>query len=285
MTCSQAVALLTEADEKQLARAIEAGVLAEHLLVTGECPIPAQPDELAALVEQGRQAWTRFWTANLRLVQKLALENARHSGLRTEELFQEGCVALARAIQRFDFRRGRFSTYAMWWVGQHLSDVASTRFGELALPPTRASQHRRVWATATRLKHQMSGEALVDQIVAELGYPPRTVRELLAYRAPVAVDLNDQAWQFARQETDFDRRIYLSQIRRLLARVASDEAMVLRMRFGIACEPATAVQLAERLELSACTVRRLERRGLARMRALIESQDSSGFDVTLTRPG
>jgi hypothetical protein len=48
------VELLSADQERRLARTIEAGLLAEHLLATGDRPVAASMAELNALATEGR---------------------------------------------------------------------------------------------------------------------------------------------------------------------------------------------------------------------------------------
>ncbi len=55
---------------------------------------------------------------NLHLVFFL-VERYRHVGVPMEDLIQEAGLALFKAVERFDFRRGvRFKTYAAYWINQ-----------------------------------------------------------------------------------------------------------------------------------------------------------------------
>ena len=63
--------------------------------------------------------------ANLGLVGAVLAPYVR-AGMQVADLFQEGCLGLIAAVERFDHRRGvRFSTYATYWVRTYVS-AAST---------------------------------------------------------------------------------------------------------------------------------------------------------------
>ncbi|MDR1237872.1 MAG: sigma-70 family RNA polymerase sigma factor, partial [Propionibacteriaceae bacterium] len=117
--------LLSADEEAELAQAIEAGVLAKAIL-DGGCGVlvAASVEELAALARCGREAWRRFLLANVRLVAMIAHREAKRGRLDVEELFQEGFVALADALRRFDYRRGRFTTYAFPSVRHQIATAA-----------------------------------------------------------------------------------------------------------------------------------------------------------------
>ena len=82
--------LMSAQEEYAGARAIEAGVLAEHLLATGERPVPATTAELRAIAEAGVRARRHFLLANLRLVRRLAGVEARRCGLPVDDLLALG---------------------------------------------------------------------------------------------------------------------------------------------------------------------------------------------------
>ncbi|MBH8602047.1 sigma-70 family RNA polymerase sigma factor [Thermoactinomyces sp. CICC 23799] len=62
--------------------------------------------------------------SNRRLVQKIALryQNYVSHKLSYDDLVSEGIIGLIKAIHRFDPTRGyQFSTYATWWIRQHIT--------------------------------------------------------------------------------------------------------------------------------------------------------------------
>lgn len=274
----QPTPLLSAEEERFLARAIEAGVLATHLLATGERPVPATTAELQAIVEAGGQAWQRFLLANVRLVGKMAGREARRTGLSVDELFQEGFIALAGALQRYDPDRGRFSTFATIRVGQHLAEVGAGRLGELALPPSRALRLRRARGLEAVLGQELGHTVGAAALAVELGRPADWTRRLLGYRAPVPVDaetlsIPDPA------PADPIAAIYSRQFRRVLDQLEAEQARVLSLRYGLATgEPVDVGEIAAWLGVSPSTVRRLERRGLAALRAMAARLDPFAED-------
>ncbi len=270
--------LLTPAEELLLARRIEAGVLAGHLLETGERPLPATTEELRALAAEGSAAWQQFLLANVRLVGRLAGREARYTGLPVAELFQEGFVALAGALQRYDTRRGRFSTFATIRVRQHLAEVGASRLGELALPPSRALQLRRARGLEAALSQDRGHSVDAAELAAELGRPAAVTRSLLAYRAPLAIDPVGEDYSLAEERPqDLDASLYRRQLRTLVRRLDPDQAAVVGLRFGLVTgEPVDVATIARDLGLSPSTVRRLEKRALAALRPLARALDPEG---------
>lgn len=112
--------LLSAADEIELAKRIEAGLVAAEVLAR-RWSCEATPEELSELVAQGEQAWRQMWLANLGLVRMLSHREGRSARAPSEDLMQEGCLGLAQAIMRWDHRRGtRFSTVAWPWIENRL---------------------------------------------------------------------------------------------------------------------------------------------------------------------
>ncbi len=119
--------LLTAAQERDLARQIEAGLYAQQLLDTGQ-PRPG----LVAVIQQAEEARQQLWQCNLRLVFSISSQIGKRQDLPIDDLFQEGCLALAEAIQRFDFARGfRFSSLAYPYVSGAVAASARKRCGAL----------------------------------------------------------------------------------------------------------------------------------------------------------
>ena len=105
-------ALLTAADEVELAKRIEAGLYASHVLATGKRLTVAKKRDLATIVREGQSARSHLLEANLRLVVSLA-KRYTGRGMPLLDLIQEGNLGLIRAMEKFDYAKGfKFSTYA-----------------------------------------------------------------------------------------------------------------------------------------------------------------------------
>ncbi|HEX8762742.1 MAG TPA: sigma-70 family RNA polymerase sigma factor [Candidatus Saccharimonadales bacterium] len=109
--------LLTAEQEVELAKKIEVGLYAQHLLDTGKHD-KGQADDLLTVAREGAKAKQQFIESNLRLVISIA-KNHKGRGLEFSDLLQEGNMGLMRAIEKFDYTKGwKFSTYATWWIRQ-----------------------------------------------------------------------------------------------------------------------------------------------------------------------
>jgi RNA polymerase sigma factor (sigma-70 family) len=271
----QSAPLLTPEQEQVLARRIEAGVLAAELLASGARPVAATVEELVLLVDAGRQAWHDFLLANLRLVWKLVGRESGRAGLPIDDLFQEGFLALAGALQRFDPARGRFSTFATVRVRQRLAEAAAGRLGALALTDSRAMHLRRARGVEGAMAQELGRTIDSAELAEALGRPVDWTRQLLGHRAPVALDPTDDGpTRAAAPGPDLDEAIYARQVRRVLRRIDPDQAEVVALRYGLATgEPVDVAAIATRLGLSTSTVRRLELRGLAALRTLALPED------------
>jgi RNA polymerase primary sigma factor len=85
---------LARAEVVELQRAIEAGLLARDVRISGAGFADATEQELEVLEDHGEQARERFIRANLGLVGMVSRQYAARSRLPDAELFQEGCVGL-----------------------------------------------------------------------------------------------------------------------------------------------------------------------------------------------
>ncbi|MDR0847892.1 MAG: sigma-70 family RNA polymerase sigma factor [Propionibacteriaceae bacterium] len=110
-------------DNIDLAKAIEAGLLAQDILDSG-CEYPdATDEELATLAEEGRTARSKLIEGNIGLVVTIAWEFAKSRRLGFDDLYQEGCVGLHEAVMRYDWRKGPFGPYAALWIRARIRAV------------------------------------------------------------------------------------------------------------------------------------------------------------------
>ncbi|WP_164484563.1 sigma-70 family RNA polymerase sigma factor [Pseudomonas sp. R3-52-08] len=88
----------------------------------------------SSAIRRGEVARERMILFNLRLVLSIA-KKYLWSELPFDDLVQEGNIGLMKAVERFDWRKGfRFSTYATWWIRQHISRAISNTERTIRVP-------------------------------------------------------------------------------------------------------------------------------------------------------
>lgn len=268
--------LLTAAQERELASAIEAGALAWTERHAPVRRTDATDEELLALERAGRLARQRFVSANLGLVVGLARGYAARTGLPRDELFQEGCLGLLIAVARFDHRRGlRFSTYAVPWIRARLGETVQRR--GTGLPAAGAGRLREARAAEDELVQALGRDATSAEVADRAGLDRRGYERLLAWQRVGSLD--DEVEQIRLRasgpapEEVADRSEWT--VDRLLWHLAPLEQSVLRQRYGLAGDGSdeeeretSQAAISRRLGVSVSTVRRIEARALRRLRAV-----------------
>jgi RNA polymerase primary sigma factor/RNA polymerase nonessential primary-like sigma factor len=258
-------ALLDAEQEALLARRIEAGLLAARAIEEGS-PVPASPEELRQLVVEGRLAWDRFLLANTRMVWLVVRQSSGRCGISDDDLFQEGFLALVRALQRFDHTRGRFSTYALPRIQTHLAEVTSARAGGLGIPTHRALALRRARAISDRVSQAEGRQARLSEVATAMGRDDDWTGRLLQHRPPVPLDLVSEL--AAPAGPDPVERLELQRLARRVDRLPAQQRDVVRLRFGFSDGICRSYRLiADIVGTSTSSDRRLEAQALAVLRA------------------
>lgn len=84
--------------------------------------------------KKAKNAELKFFNCNLRLVVSIA-KKYLNNGLDMEDLIQEGCIGLHKAIGKYDYTTGyRFSTYATWWIRQGITRALADKSKTVRIP-------------------------------------------------------------------------------------------------------------------------------------------------------
>lgn len=262
--------LLSAEDEVELARGVEAGLLAREARLAGSTPNGATEFELLELEELGERARQRYIRANLRLVAKLARQAAARSNLTESDLFQEGCLGLICAVERYDHRLGyRFSTYASFWIRASLGAATATKLGALNLPASRAAEARRVRGVEVELTQSYGRTVTAAEVAAGAGRSEQSTADLLALQVPQSLDAIDVNLLGLAQPSAVDAPSHDRPGRELLWHLEAPERDVMALRYGFADGGVhTYTQISERLGITISRARRLEDRGLEALRSV-----------------
>ncbi|MDQ3096292.1 MAG: sigma-70 family RNA polymerase sigma factor [Actinomycetota bacterium] len=283
--------LLDAATEVELSKAIEAGLLAQHLLVSGRiarakggAPKRATRQELEWLVADGERATQRFIQANLRLVVSIARRYGR-SAMPMLDLVQEGNTGLIRAVEKFDYAKGyKFSTYATWWVRQAITRGIAQQARVVRLPVHVVEELNQIGSARRTLERQLGRDPESEEIAVELDMSLERVHDLMNWGrdhvsldTPVDDDGDTSLGDLVAKETtpgpdsaflDVESRQRLDELVELLEERSAD---IIRSRYGLVDgRQEKLAEIGARHGVSAERVRQLEREALAQLRKLAD---------------
>jgi RNA polymerase primary sigma factor len=275
----EAEPLLSADEVVSLQRAMEAGLLAGVARQSGSGFADATDEELAELEACGERARQRFIRANLRLVGMVARQYAVRSRMSESDLFQEGCVGLIIAVERFDHVRGyRFSTYALYWIRALVSAAAARQLGSINLPTSRAEQLRAARGREAELVQSLGREPTVGELAEVLGRSESWTAGLLAHQRPQAMELVDgEILDLVQAADELEAVLHDGRPgRELLGRLDELGRAVLELRLGFADgQPRSFASVARTLGITVSRVRRVEERALETLRGICPQQASA----------
>ncbi|MCX4094867.1 sigma-70 family RNA polymerase sigma factor [Nocardia sp. alder85J] len=273
-------ALLTAADEVELAKRIEAGLYAQYLLETGKRLSSTRKRELAILVRDGQAGRQHLLEANLRLVVSLA-KRYTGRGMPLLDLIQEGNLGLIRAMEKFDYTKGfKFSTYATWWIRQAITRGMADQSRTIRLPVHLVEQVNKLARIKRELHQQLGREATDEELARESGIAVDKIADLLDHsRDPVSLDMpvgNDEEAPLGdfiedSEATSAESAVIAGlmhrDVRSVLATLDEREQQVIRLRYGLDDgQPRTLDQIGKLFGLSRERVRQIEREVMAKLR-------------------
>jgi RNA polymerase primary sigma factor len=207
-----------------------------------------EEQDLARRIEGGdKRAEQELIEANLRLVINLA-KKYNHMGVDASDLIQEGNIGLMRAVKGFRPERGRFSTYATWWINQAMVRALQEQGSTIRIPAwghdqLRQIRHAQDSALSTEGREELEEivrcTGISQERILELGTVAGTLASLDAESygleedcalSEILVDPNTNI------ENDVIADDLVRQINEALDRLKPRERQVLQMRFALGNE-------------------------------------------------
>ncbi|MEK7636043.1 MAG: sigma-70 family RNA polymerase sigma factor [Patescibacteria group bacterium] len=214
-------------------------------LLTGE-----KEKDLAKRAEKGdSEARRHLIQANLRLVVSIAKRYIyRSPNLSILDLIQEGNIGLAKAVEKFDYRKGfKFSTYATWWIRQAITRALADQSRTIRIPVHMIETISKFTQVKRRLSQELGRDPLAEEIAIEIGTTVEKIhhiqkisQEVVSLEAPIGEENEDTALaEIVKDEKSLTssqlvaRVLLREKIDEILSDLSLREQEILKLRFGL----------------------------------------------------
>jgi RNA polymerase nonessential primary-like sigma factor len=269
-----------------------------YLKEIGRNPLLTREEEvdLTQKVKQGDpEAWQKMVKSNLRLVVNIAKKYvSRHHSITLSDLIEEGNIGMMHALDKFEPDRGfRFSTYATWWIRQHIERAIMNQSRTIRIPVHVVKGMNIILRAFRHLERHLGRDPKAEDVAYLLEIPVWEVREALSLNlstvsldtpldidpllsvGDTVVDENDPTPDMKFEELEIQQWVH-KWMRQLSAR----QITVMEGRYGLnGHEIQTLTQLSKELKLTRERVRQIQMEALERLHTLVKSDGVSAMDL------
>lgn len=249
-----------------------------------------QEKKIAHRVKRGdTQARRIMVRSNLRLVINIAKQYSNY-GVPLLDLIEEGNLGLMKAVAKFDPKLGyRFSTYATWWIKQHVTRALADQGKTVRIPVYMVETLARFRKVQEKLLHRYRRKPKIAELARSMKLSTSKIKELMQYDQgttsldqPVGeegeasvMDLIEDPNTSSSQD-QVDDMLRGERIAGLLSKMNSREREILELRFGLKDgEIHTLNEAAKRFSITRERVRQIEMAALKKLRVLVSAQNRS----------
>lgn len=224
-----------------------------YLREIGQYPLltAAEERELAKRIEAGDdEARNILARSNLRLVVSIAKKYVgRSPDLTLLDLIQEGNIGLFKAVDKFDWNKGfKFSTYATWWIRQAITRALADQSRTIRIPVHMVETIAKYKQVSRRLAQALGRDAQPEEIAVEMGVEVEKIYQIekinqdtLSLENPIGSDDDEKSTlgdfiaddKIPSPVQESSERILTEQVRDILDDLSPKERKILEMRHGL----------------------------------------------------
>jgi RNA polymerase primary sigma factor len=250
---------------------------------------PEEELKVARRVRRGDARARRLMIrSNLRLVINIAKQYSRF-GMPLLDLIEEGNLGLMKAVSKFDPRRGyRFSTYAAWWIKQHVTRALADQGKTVRIPVYMVETLSRFRKVQEALLHRHRRKPKISELARAMKLSVSKIKEISQYDQGTTsldqtvgeegegsiMDLIEDPKTSSSQE-NVNQMFRSERITKLFKKMNARETQILEFRFGLKDgESQTLQEVAKRFRITRERVRQIEAAALRKLRLLVRSQSA-----------
>ena len=224
-----------------------------YLREIGQYPLltAAEERELAKRIEAGDdEARNILARSNLRLVVSIAKKYVgRSPDLTLLDLIQEGNLGLFKAVDKFDWSKGfKFSTYATWWIRQAITRALADQSRTIRIPVHMVETIAKYKQVSRRLAQALGRDPQPEEVAIEMGVEVDKIYQIekinqdtLSLENPIGSDDDDRSTlgdfiaddKIPSPVQESSERILTEQVRDILDDLSPKERKILEMRHGL----------------------------------------------------
>jgi RNA polymerase primary sigma factor len=282
--------LLTAEEEILLARSVQTGIQFEN---QDESTLNTYQK---ISLKNARRAKKRMIESNLKLVYSVvqgyySIWNKNDSIVM--DLFQEGCIGLSRAVEKFDPERGyKFSTYASWWIRQAIGRGYHSKIPMITIPEWVSQKYTKIKNVIEEFKMTHSRVPTNQEISELTDLSVAKIKAILDYNYNV-VSLNQTVRGNSFDETkeiidlivsedneDQDLKDEIENLYCYIKNLEPQEQQIVNSRYGLnGFEPKTLEEVSKRLGVTRERVRQIQVKAINKIRYMSRA-NRNGLDVT-----